>query len=301
LFRLNAVSRQPETMPEALKPYTYDIEGTFTVPPVDDLRAFRVIVVTCLSASILEGVGLPRGTFTHVFIDEAGQALEPEAFLPLSMATPETRVVLAGDPKQLGPVSTARCLRTSLSSRGELADVWHVLQLRGQIITSPVAAAFNYSTSLLERLMDLDVYGPKSPFRGQIYVKLVDNYRSHPAILKYPNEHFYDSELVPCAHSFVTDALLEWSAWPKPGFPVMFCAVRGRDQREGHSPSYFNTSELTVVKRYVNQLRKVEGLDEEDIGVISPYAAQVRKLRQVITSEDIMVGSTEQFQGQERR
>ena len=105
LFRLNAASRQPETMPESLKPYTYDVEGAFTIPPIEDLRAFRVIVVTCISASILEGVGLPRGTFTHVFIDEAGQALEPEAFLPLSLATPETRVVLAGDPKQLGPVS----------------------------------------------------------------------------------------------------------------------------------------------------------------------------------------------------
>lgn len=149
--------------------------------------------------------------------------------------------------------------------------------------------------------MDSAVYASTSPFRGQIFVKLVDNYRSHPAILKYPNEHFYDGELVPCAHKFVTHSLIDWPEWPKSGFPVMFCAVRGRDQREDSSPSYFNTSELTVVKRYVKQLRQIPDLNDDDIGVISPYAAQVRKLRQVITSEDIMVGSTEQFQGQERR
>lgn len=48
---------------------------------------------------------MPRGHFSHIFIDEAGQATEPEAFVSIkTMADPSTNVVLSGDPKQLGPI-----------------------------------------------------------------------------------------------------------------------------------------------------------------------------------------------------
>lgn len=53
--------------------------------------------------------GIPDQHFTHVFIDEAGQSLQPECVVPLAgMFSTETpgggQVVLAGDPQQLGPV-----------------------------------------------------------------------------------------------------------------------------------------------------------------------------------------------------
>lgn len=48
---------------------------------------------------------MTRGHFSHIFIDEAGQATEPEVFVSIKMMTdPTTNVVLSGDPKQLGPV-----------------------------------------------------------------------------------------------------------------------------------------------------------------------------------------------------
>lgn len=37
------------------------------------------------------------------------------------------------------------------------------------------------------------------------------------------------------------------------------------------------------------------------IGIITPYASQVRKLRRAIGKENIKIGSVEEFQGQERR
>ena len=46
------------------------------------------------------------GAFTHILVDEAGQALGPETLIPLSLAGPSTRVVLCGDPQQLGPLVT---------------------------------------------------------------------------------------------------------------------------------------------------------------------------------------------------
>ena len=45
------------------------------------------------------------GHFTHIFIDEAGQATEPEVFVSIKMmADNNTNIVLSGDPKQLGPI-----------------------------------------------------------------------------------------------------------------------------------------------------------------------------------------------------
>lgn len=52
---------------------------------------------------------------------------------------------------------------------------------------------------MLERLMDLPMYqrGEKTgKYDGLVITKLVQNYRSHPAIFKFSNEQFYDDEMV---------------------------------------------------------------------------------------------------------
>lgn len=41
------------------------------------------------------------GFFTHILIDEAAQAMECEAVMPLSLANENTRIVLAGDHMQV--------------------------------------------------------------------------------------------------------------------------------------------------------------------------------------------------------
>jgi hypothetical protein len=56
--------------------------------------------------------GIPAGHFSHLFIDESGHAVEPEALIPIAgLFTTEKekyklfgQLVLAGDPKQLGPL-----------------------------------------------------------------------------------------------------------------------------------------------------------------------------------------------------
>lgn len=57
--------------------------------------------------------------FSHIFIDEAGQSSEGEIWLSLSLATPETSIILCGDPRQLGPViplDISRTLQESFTS-----------------------------------------------------------------------------------------------------------------------------------------------------------------------------------------
>jgi helicase MOV-10 len=94
------------------------------------LKSFRVVVATCVASSMLSGVGMPRGHYSHIFTDEAGQATEPETFISIrTLADPRTNVVLSGDPKQLGP-----------------------------IIRSGIARNLGLETSYLERLMARKVY-----------------------------------------------------------------------------------------------------------------------------------------------
>ncbi|KAI1789429.1 P-loop containing nucleoside triphosphate hydrolase protein [Ganoderma leucocontextum] len=277
MFRCNAASRDPRTVPEALMPYTLHMTGHYGLPPLETLNKYRVVVATCGNASFAYNVGMSRGHFAYIFIDEAGQATEPEVLTAIkTMASDDTRIVLSGDPKQLGP-----------------------------IIRSSIAREHGLAISYMERLMERPVYDAQTG-RGLSWVKLLQNYRSHEAILRYPNAKFYDNELKVCGDRGVINSFLGSSQLASPKFPVVFHALAGHNDRELTSPSYFNIDEASEVKAYVQALLadRQHPIQAKDIGVITPYHAQVRKIRKLLRDADIPdvdVGSVEIFQGQERR
>ncbi|EHH65949.1 hypothetical protein EGM_02826 [Macaca fascicularis] len=279
------------------------------------------------------------GHFTHVFVDEAGQASEPECLIPLGlMSDVSGQIVLAGDPMQLGPV-----------------------------IKSRLAMAYGLNVSLLERLMsrpayqrDENAFGACGAHNPLLVTKLVKNYRSHEALLTLPSRLFYHRELEVCADPTVVTSLLGWEKLPKKGFPLIFHGVRmdadfscqmscawyqgdlmgttlkmscawyqgdimgttlrwsqqtstglqekqsypGSEAREGKSPSWFNPAEAVQVLRYCCLLAQSisSQVSASDIGVITPYRKQVEKIRILLRNVDLMdikVGSVEEFQGQE--
>ncbi len=59
-----------------------------------------VIVTTFLTALRMVDI-IPQGFFTHILIDEGAQAREPECIAPLCMADKNTRIIIAGDSKQV--------------------------------------------------------------------------------------------------------------------------------------------------------------------------------------------------------
>jgi helicase MOV-10 len=82
LFRFYAPSRDKEQVDLELREYTHARpDGHFSVPPLSRMTRFRVVVTTCVSASVVSGIGIPRGHYSHIFCDEAGQATEPEAMI----------------------------------------------------------------------------------------------------------------------------------------------------------------------------------------------------------------------------
>ena len=125
LYRLDAPSVHEEDI----------FEGAQTMslfPEHERLLAFRIVLSTCSSASMLRALDVPVGHFSHIVIDEAAQAQEPLAMIPImGFSNAYTNIILAGDPNQLGP-----------------------------IVKSPTAARAGLGKTYLERLMLMDeVYG----------------------------------------------------------------------------------------------------------------------------------------------
>lgn len=302
VFRMYALSRSPALISEdILKVSNYDKKtGKFFYPTKGKLMEFQFIITTLITAGRLAGAVFPAKHFTHVFIDEAGQATEPEALIAIAGIL-DTRdknnhgqLILAGDPKQLGP-----------------------------IIKSPTAVKNGLEVSFLERLMQTNqVYqrANGNDFDSRFITKLLQNYRSHPSILKVPNELFYENELQERADKSVTSALCRWTGLPKQDFPVIFHSIISKEEREGRNPSFYNVAEVSVVVNYVTELlssrRAGINVKPSSIGIISPYNQQVHKIRKALKLQQsrkksngelkgidltqVTVGCTEEYQGQEK-
>ncbi|XP_020627311.1 putative helicase mov-10-B.1 [Orbicella faveolata] len=232
-------------------------------PSKEDLMSkYRIIVTTLVTAGRLVSAKFPRNHFSHIFIDEAGHATEPECIIPVAdLLDPNHprggQLVLAGDPKQLGPILRSRTTRE-----------------------------YGLETSLLERLMtSCNTYSrdPRGSYDSDLLTKLVNNYRSHKNIIEIPNELFYDNELKECAGDF-RNVMLDWEQLPNKKFPMIFHAVYGKDEREEYSPSFFNIPEVDTIERYLKMLlddnvrsRRLKHLKPEMIGIISPYKRQVSR------------------------
>ncbi|KAM7411859.1 hypothetical protein PAMA_021707 [Pampus argenteus] len=292
VYRMYASSRDPKYVPKELKECSNLVGECYVYPAKEELMKYRILVTTLITAGRLVSGNIPVGHFTHVFVDEAGHAVETECLVPLAglLCAESGQVVLAGDPKQLGP-----------------------------ILRSPFALKYGMGVSLLERMMNnFSLYQKdEGVFNNHFVTKLLRNYRSHPAILKIPNELFYDGELQVCANEILRNSYCRWEYLPQRDFPVIFHGVTGIDEREASSPSFFNRAEVEVLMDYVKKLLNSQGkkalgiITAQDIGIIAPYRKQVQKLRKALDKvgkdlkwtdmDKLKVGSVEEFQGQERR
>ncbi|XP_056137671.1 RNA helicase Mov10l1 [Lampris incognitus] len=271
LVRVNASCRQYESIPELVRKYSKAGED------IHCASFYRIVVSTCSSAGMFHFSGVQAGHFTHLFLDEAGQATEPEALIPISlMSVKDGQVVLAGDPCQLGPV-----------------------------VRSKLASTFGLGISLLERLMASPLYSRQDGgYNPKLVTKLICTYRSHEALMQLSSRLFYEGELCTRAPRDIVDSLCCWKELPNKGFPLIFHGVRGTELREGNSPSWFNPAEAVQVMLYCCKLAKklCNPVDVSDIGIISPYKKQTEKIRVLLGRVgllDIKVGSVEEFQGQE--
>lgn len=253
----------------------------------EDIYMCRVVVTTQSMAGKLVQADIVQKHFSYVFIDECGSAKEISSLIPIAgLATNESgnihaSIVLAGDPKQLGPVIQYDFLKQT-----------------------------SHSVSMLERMMALPFYS-KDPiskeYNPRTITQLRDNFRSHDKLLQFCNDQFYDGLLRAKAPVEIKSLALGWYRLPNRRCPLIFYPVDGKMKRDEITSSMSNEAEARQVMFYVKDLLEngINGkpIQQSDIGIVSPYARQVMFLRMLCRCKewtDIEIGSAEQYQGREK-
>eukprot|EP01061_Rhynchopus_euleeides_P005017 TRINITY_DN1427_c0_g1_i1.p1 TRINITY_DN1427_c0_g1~~TRINITY_DN1427_c0_g1_i1.p1 ORF type:complete len:1138 (+),score=314.44 TRINITY_DN1427_c0_g1_i1:335-3415(+) len=218
---------------------------------LENLQDKELVVCTLMVTGTMYTMGLKKGNFSHIAIDEAGQATETELLAPLQFIGPftgGTSVTFAGDHKQLGPV-----------------------------LRSMPCQLLGFGVSTLERLM-------KSCRTSS--VQLLDSYRAHPSIMAVYNELTYNNTLRAKAPLHEREHLKGTTLFPSgwwlpysPFHPLSFYHVEGHEAREEDSPSWKNELEASRVVSLVEELLLTGRVQFEDIVVLTPYLKQCQVIR----------------------
>ena len=232
----------------------------------------RVVASTLVGANsrVMEGQ-----RFTTLFIDEAAQALEAACWIPIRRCS---RVILAGDHCQLPPT-----------------------------VKSMAAMRAGLAKTLMERIVEN---------KPEVVTLLKVQYRMNEQIMRFSSDWFYHGQ-VESAPQIKYRGILDYDR------PMMWVDTSDkevgpdmpsyREQFIGESFGRINKGEaeltLQTLQDYFTKIGKQRILDERiDVGIISPYRAQVQYLRRLIKKREffkpyrslISVNTVDGFQGQER-
>lgn len=219
--------------------------------------------VICATTTIDEAI-LGDRWFDWVVVDEACQSTESACWTPLQYGQ---RILLAGDHFQLPPT-----------------------------VISPEAAQEGYARSMMQRLVEF--YG------ATITRQLNVQYRMHEDIMRFSSAQFYDNSLAAdnSVRQHRLSDLPRVTSSPLTDQPMMFIDTAGADYDEESEPdgaSRRNPAEGRLVLEKVRQLLEA-GLPAADIAVITPYAAQVRWLREHAIERALEIDTVDGFQGREK-
>lgn len=232
----------------------------------------RVIACTLVGSAnkLLDGQ-----RFNTLFIDEAAQALEAACWIPLRRVS---RVILAGDHCQLPPT-----------------------------VKSLAALKAGLGVTLMERV---------TATQPSVVTLLKVQYRMNEAIMRFSSDWFYGGQ-VKSAPQVSHRGILDYD---NPFLWIDTAPLEEEDdspvyheQFVGESFGRVNKAEanltISTLRDYLEKVGKQRFMDEQvDVGVISPYRAQVQYLRSLIKATPelkpfrraITVNTVDGFQGQER-
>ncbi|KAK1575619.1 hypothetical protein Q3G72_006985 [Acer saccharum] len=231
---------------------------------MDVIKNADVVLTTLTGASSHK---LDTTSFDLVIIDEAAQALEIACWIALLKGS---RCILAGDHLQLPPT-----------------------------IQSEEAEKKGLGRTLFERLADL--YG------DEVTSMLTVQYRMHELIMNWSSKELYNSKVK--AHPSVAAHMLfdledvKRSSSTEPTLLLIDIAGCDMEEKKDEEDSTLNEGEVEVAMAHAKRLIQ-SGVQASDIGIITPYAAQVVLLRMLKSKDDklknIEISTVDGFQGREK-
>lgn len=223
----------------------------------------QVVLATAAGA---EATVLSDRVFDLVVLDEATQSPDPISLVALQRAR---RAVLAGDPCQLPPT-----------------------------VLDPEAARGGLGLTLFERIAE----------RQPAAVSLLRvQHRMHAALMAFPSESMYGGALV-AADAVAAHTLEDLEGVRpdplRPG-PLVFLDTAGTGWSEVRSEADPSTSNPQQAERTLREVARLlaRGVRPADIGVITPYEAQARRLREGLREArqaGLEVGTVDAYQGREK-
>jgi len=228
-------------------------------------NSYSVIATTCLAT---DHAAIVNRQFDFVIVDEAGQALLPSVLKALLKAD---RFILVGDPAQLPPVVTSRHAR-ALGLDKSLFSV----------LSTPA------------NTLDLNL-----------------QYRMNRTIASLANHLTYAGKLL-CGSQQVEERRLsvevEDVGWlglclsSQLDVAAVMLDTGGSCREVSLPAGIANYEEALVVEKILHALQSANlGLDK--IGVIAPYSAQVKHVREMCAKNghhEVEVGTVDQFQGRDK-
>lgn len=214
--------------------------------------------------------------FDVVIIDEASQAVEPAALIPLQWLKPDGLIVLVGDSKQLAPT-----------------------------VISRAAVKAHYTQSLFERLQKA----------GLPSFMLQEQYRMHPEIVRFPSLRFYRELLTSGEGCAAADRFAPYHSKTNCGPYQFFNVKRGQmvvDRYKTNSNSCSNSLEAEFASYCYKHIAEalMQSRSKHTVGVITPYLDQVKRLHEYIGAMQqknegfaewapVTYGTIDQMQGHE--
>lgn len=233
-------------------------------------RAIREVLdgaEVVLATSTGAGDSILEGSeFDLVLLDEAAQALEAACWIPILRGK---KVVLVGDHKQLPPT-----------------------------IKSQEAGREGLGVTLFDRLAARDA--------DRTLRRLTVQYRMHRRIMTWPSAELYDGTLEahPSVASHTLEELAGVASVEETRAPLWVIDTAGcglEESLEAEGDSRYNEGECQLVAHHLAALFSA-GVREEQVAVITPYSAQVDRLRARLAEAHpgLEVGTVDGFQGREK-
>ena len=269
---------------QELKDKKEDIKGSYKNTVFDIYRKANIILSTCVSSgeNYLNMAISKENPFDYIVIDECAQGTECLCWVPILQGK---KAILAGDHLQLPP---------TIKSKN---------------------AEYVLSYTLFDRM--ISTYGDK------VTRLLNTQYRMNEKIMKFSSEELYEDKLIAdksvknhtlkdlISERYKNDknileeinSLDDFGIFDKPLVLLNTSGLEFFETKDPETLSSFNIGETDLCKRMVDYLKDKLKVENKDIGIITPYSAQVANLSHKITQDEyrgLEISTVDGFQGREK-